>query len=62
MSAAFDPVLVTIAEAARMLALGRTSVYQLISTGELEVIHIGRAARIPVEAVHDLVLRRRADR
>jgi excisionase family DNA binding protein len=55
-------LLLTVVQAAEMLAIGRTTVYQLISAGDLEVVHIGRAARVPVEAVEDLVtrLRRRA--
>ena len=38
------PLLVTIAEAAIALGVGRSTVYDLIATGELEVVHIGRAA------------------
>jgi excisionase family DNA binding protein len=55
-------LLLTVVQAAEMLAIGRTTAYQLISSGDLEVVHIGRAARVPVEAVEDLVtrLRRRA--
>jgi excisionase family DNA binding protein len=55
-------LLLTVVQAAEMLAIGRTTVYQLISAGDLEVVHIGRATRVPVAAVEDLVtrLRRRA--
>lgn len=58
----FDPtpVLLTIPEAARLLSIGRTLAYELIATGELEVIHINRAARVPLDAVHAFVERRRA--
>lgn len=58
----FDPipVLLTIPEAARLLSIGRTLAYELIGAGELEVIHIGRAARVPLAAVHEFVERRRA--
>jgi excisionase family DNA binding protein len=59
----FDPppVLLTIPEAARLLSIGRTLAYELIADGELEVIHINRAARVPLDAVHDFVRRRRSD-
>lgn len=54
------PILLTIPEAARMLAIGRTLTYELIAAGELEVVHINRAARVPRDAVHAFVTRRRA--
>ena len=56
-----EPILLTIPEAARLLSIGRTMAYELISAGELEVVHIGRAARVPVEAVREYVDRRRAE-
>ena len=56
-----EPILLTIPEAARLLSIGRTMAYKLISAGELEVVHIGRAARVPVDAVREYVERRRAE-
>jgi excisionase family DNA binding protein len=58
----FDPtpILLTIPEAARLLSIGRTLAYELIAAGELEVVHINRAARVPLDAVHAFVERRRA--
>ena len=55
-----EPILLTIVEAARMLRIGRTLTYELIANGQLEVVHIGRAARVPVDAVHAFVAARRA--
>ena len=55
-----EPLLLTIPEAAHMLAIGRTLAYELIAAGELEVVHINRAARVPLDAVHAFVERRRA--
>ena len=55
-----EPILLTIVEAARMLRIGRTLTYELIANGQLEVVHIGRAARVPVDAVHAFVAERRA--
>ena len=40
--------LTTIFEAAEYLALSRGAVYNLLHTGQLGSIHIGRARRIPV--------------
>jgi len=54
-----EPMLLTIPEAAEQLRIGRTLIYELISAGELEVVHIGRASRVPLEALRDFVAARR---
>jgi excisionase family DNA binding protein len=56
-----EPILLTIPEAARKLRIGRTTTYELISAGELEVVHIGRSARVPLDAVHRFVKRQRSN-
>ena len=48
-------LLLTVPEAARALGLGRSTVYELIGAGRLEVVHIGRAARVPVDALDSFV-------
>ena len=53
-----EPMLLTIPEAAEQLRIGRTLIYELISAGELEVVHIGRASRVPLEALRDFVAAR----
>jgi excisionase family DNA binding protein len=50
--------LLTVAEGAAILRLGRTLVYELVLRGELRSIKIGRARRIPVSAV-DAFIRER---
>jgi excisionase family DNA binding protein len=52
-----EPLLLTIVEAARMLSVGRTTVYELIERGDLRAVHIGRACRVPVVALNDYVER-----
>jgi excisionase family DNA binding protein len=52
-------LLLTIVEAARVLSIGRTTMYELVGAGEIEVVHIGRSARVPVGALHEYVERRR---
>ena len=52
-------LLLTIPQAARRLAIGRSTAYPLIAAGELEVVHIGRAVRVPADAVELFVARRR---
>ena len=50
-----EPLLLTVVEAAAMLGVGRTTAYELIATRQLQVVHIGRAARGPLAAVHRYV-------
>ncbi len=52
-------LLLTVAEAAAVLGVGRTTAYGLIASGQLEVVHIGRVARVPITAVGELVDRLR---
>jgi excisionase family DNA binding protein len=54
------PMLLTIPQAARVLAIGRTSVYELIGSGSLEVVRIGRSVRVPVEALESFVTDKRS--
>jgi excisionase family DNA binding protein len=55
------PALITIKQAARILNLGRSTVYELIAEGQLEVVHIGRSARVPTDAITALINRLRAE-
>lgn len=50
-------ILLTVNEAAARLAIGRTSLYELISRRELRTVKIGRARRVPVSAVDELISR-----
>lgn len=38
-----------------MLGIGRTKAYELIGRGELHVVHIDGATRVPLVAVHRYV-------
>lgn len=38
-------------EAAAVLGLGRSTIYELLRAGELPSVHIGRATRIPAQAL-----------
>ncbi len=51
--------LVSPAEAAQLLGIGRTKVYELMAGGHLRPIHIGRSCRLSVEEVRDYVQRLR---
>ncbi len=54
-----EPLACTIREAARLLSLGTRKVEYMIQTGELESIKIGRARRIPREAIDAYIKERR---
>jgi excisionase family DNA binding protein len=50
-----QPLLLTIPEAARVLGIGRSTLYELIARGAIETVHIGRAHRIAAAALHAFV-------
>jgi excisionase family DNA binding protein len=50
-----DGLLLTVEEAAKRLRLGRTLVYRLISSGELESVKVGRLRRVPAECLPEYV-------
>ncbi|MFQ5556870.1 MAG: helix-turn-helix domain-containing protein [Acidimicrobiales bacterium] len=51
-------LLLTVADAASVLAVGRTTLHELIATGQLATVHIGRAVRIPRAELEAFVARR----
>ena len=56
---AAEPICVRVNDAARMIGIGRTKLYELISSGELETVKIGKATRITTASLHALVNRQR---
>lgn len=52
-------LLMTAEETAEALGLGRTVIYDLMRSGELESLKIGRSRRIPTAAIEDYVARLR---
>ena len=59
---AVRPLLLTVPDAARALAIGRTTLYELIAERRIEIVHIGRCTRIPVDALRTFVEEQRAGR
>lgn len=49
----------TVAEAAQALRIGRSKLYELLASGEIESIHIGRSRKIPAPALSDYINRQR---
>lgn len=54
-------VLLTVAEAAERLGIGKTTTYALVRSGELESVLIGRLRRVHVDAVATYAARLVAD-
>lgn len=59
MTALPDQICVRVNDAARMIGVGRTKLYELIATGEVETVKLGKATRITTASLHELVKRRR---
>jgi excisionase family DNA binding protein len=53
-----EELLVTPEEASRRLSLGRTTIYRLMSDGELSPVVIGRSRRVAVRSLESYVERR----
>lgn len=53
-----DALLLTPEEAARLLHIARSSLYQLVLTRKLPSLKIGRSRRIPVDALADYIARK----
>jgi len=56
-----NQLLLTPEDAAELLAVGRTKLYELLRTGELESVRIGAARRIPAAALNAYVDQLRRD-
>jgi excisionase family DNA binding protein len=54
-SPTLTPMLLTPEQAAHVLGIGRTSVYELLRKGELVSVKLGRSRRIPYRFLVDFV-------
>ena len=55
-----EPLLVKPVEAAELLRISRARVYELVATGELPSVKIGKFTRIPLTALRQWVAERSA--
>lgn len=53
-------LLLKITDAADVLSIGRSTVYELIAAGHLETVHIGRAVRVTTASIEAFVDRERS--
>ncbi len=59
-TSAVDPTLLTVRQAAQVLRIGRSTLYERIAAGALETVAIGRARRVPHDALISFVTALRA--
>lgn len=50
----------SISQAAQLLGISRSAIYELIAAGEIETVHIGVRCLVVVRSLVDLIGRRRA--
>ena len=54
-----EPICVKVNDAARMIGVGRTKLYELIADGEVETVKLGKSSRVITASLHRLVMRQR---
>jgi excisionase family DNA binding protein len=52
-----EQLLLTTEQAAELLSVSRTTVYELIKQGKLRTVHIGRSCRVPLRELHRCIER-----
>jgi len=60
--AEIKPLLLTVPQAARALGISRTTMYELLNSGDVRYVHLGTCRRIPTQCVEEYVDRLLADR
>ena len=51
------PLLLRMVDAARLIGVGRSTIYELAARGEIPVVRIGRAVRVPAHALQEWAAR-----
>jgi len=49
------PILVSVADAAHMLSIGRTAAWELVRKQKIKSVKIGRMRRVPIAAIQDYI-------
>ena len=50
-----EQILMTVDEAAKALSIGRTKTYELVGSGIIPSVRIGRSVRVPVKQLVELI-------
>lgn len=50
-----EPIVLSIADTAKALSLGRTSIYALINNGKLDVVKVGSRTLVKTESIRRLI-------
>ena len=56
-----NQILLRVAEVARRLQLAKSTVYMLVSSGELPAVRFGRAVRVPASRLSEFVAAKTSD-
>ena len=56
-----EKLLLKVPEAAELVGLGRSKLYELMQAGQIPVIRIGRGVRIPASGLREWVARQAED-
>ena len=54
-----EPLAVRIPDAVRMTGIGRSKLYELIASGEIDTVKVGRCTLVPMESLRALLSRLR---
>jgi excisionase family DNA binding protein len=54
-----EPISVRIREACRLTGIGRSKLYELIESGDLNIVKIGRITLVPISSLRALIERAR---
>jgi excisionase family DNA binding protein len=57
-----EPIAVRILEAVRLTGIGRSKLYELIASGDIETVKIGSCTLIPMASLHGLIERAKQQR
>ena len=52
---AIMPLLLTVNQAAQLLGIGRSTLYELLDAGQIQSVKVGASRRIPLKAVHEYI-------
>ena len=54
-------IMLTVEQAAESIGIGRTTMFALLKSGEVESVRVGRLRRIPVTAIDDYLAKLAAE-